>query len=382
MRVTVGSRDIEATVLAHQDGICWFGEADGRYTAARVDKVTGFKRAMRTVKPISVLEMRSRLRDEFGRDYDVQAAGRHVVVADRAIAARCARRCDEVTRAFKSYFARRSIPLSKAEYPLATVIARDQRSFRDMAAGQGVNATATLAGFYLQTSNRVLLYDPGFRSASLRSGEPPIVRMTRPGDAREILTPRPSEGMSRASDGVHPRLSNADLDATLVHETVHQLAFNMGLHSRTGDNPKWVVEGLATMLEPDSVRRNAMQRNPVLRINRERMIGFARRVRPAWENGRLAEIVASDRRFDTDTLDAYAEAWALTFFLSETRSSQYSALLRTLGQRRTLHDLTSRERTAMFRETFGSDIARLEVRWLRFMDELASASRLDQQAAR
>ena len=355
--VTLDGRQISGELLARQDDIFWLGREDGEFLPLRASSVDAFKPLRTPIRPVSVMEYRSTLRSEFGRDYDVQTNGRHVVVGPRATAPLASRRCEEVSRAFRTYFARRSIPLQSAGYPMGVVIARDRAAFETMAAQIGVVADPTLQGFYSPRSNRVLLYDPGRRTAAV---DVPIVRQSQ----------------QRFAAGVHPRLANGDLDATLVHELIHQLAFNTGLHSRTGDNPQWVVEGLATMLEPDATRRNAAAKDPLARVNRERMYAFATRVRKGWTAGRLSQIVASDERFQTATLDAYAEAWALTFFLSETRSGRYSALLRSLAGRTTLHDLQPDERTAMFQAAFGRDLARLEVAWLRYMDELAERMRL------
>ena len=377
VQVTVNGREIAAEVIANQGGVCWFAEADGRYTAVRVKDVHAFTPLRRPITPVSTVEMRASMRKEHGREFDVQSIGRHVVVADRKIARRAAMRCDEINRAFRSYFGKRSVSVRQSEYPLVAVIVRDQASFAKAARADGVTATSSLAGYYLRTTNRVLLYDPGYgRTASAGTPEATVARLpwTAVRSERESpirrLRPLPSP---------HPAgsLPNANLDATLVHETVHQLAFNMGLHSRTGSNPKWVVEGLATMLEPDTVRRSINSRDEVTRVNRERLAGFARRTRHDWQPGRLATIVATDERFDRAALDAYAEAWGLTFFLAETRSSKYTAYLRTLATRQTLHDSTPAERVTDFQRHFGTDLARLEVKWLRYMDDLASRAGLD-----
>ena len=356
--VTINGRSLSGELLARQDDIFWLGCDDGEYLPLRASSVDAFQPLRRPIRPVSIMQFRSTLRAEFGREYDVQTSGRHVVVGSRTTAAHASRRCEEIARSFKTYFARRSIPLQAADYPMAVVIARDRASFETMSAQIGVVTDPTLQGFYSPRSNRVLLYDPGRRTAT--RADSTIVR--RPAD--------------RSAQAIQPRLANGDLDATLVHELIHQLAFNTGLHSRTGANPQWVVEGLATMLEPDATRRNAAANDPIARVNRERMYAFATRVRPSWTSGRLAEIVASDDRFTTATLDAYAEAWALTFFLSETRSGRYATLLRNLADRKTLHDLPPAERTAMFQTAFGRDIARLEIAWLRYMDAMAERMEL------
>ena len=157
--LTLNGRPVEAKIVAHQGGVCWLAEADGTYSAVRVRSVRSFKRLSRPVEPMGTLQLRAELRKEYGRNYHIEVGGRHLVVADRSIAGTAARRCDEVSRAFRSYFAKRSVPLKSTDYPMAVVIVRSQAEFQKKAAAEGVDADSTLMGYYMRTSNRVLLFD-------------------------------------------------------------------------------------------------------------------------------------------------------------------------------------------------------------------------------
>src|SRR5436190_8860041 len=65
------------------------------------------------------------------------------------------------------------------------------------------------------------------------------------------------------------------LKDTMIHEATHQVAFNTGLHSRIGENPRWVVEGLATVFEAPGVRNSGGGNGPArTRINHERFMTF------------------------------------------------------------------------------------------------------------
>ena len=365
-------RTREATVVAHQSGVCWIAEPDGTYTTFRSTEIKRFRPLPGPMQAVSTVKMRSQLRREYGSTFDVQSAGRHVVVADRSIATACARRCEEVSRAFRVYFGRRSVKLQSSPFPLPVVVARSRQEFIDFAATDNVTVDETLRGYYMRTSNRVLLYDAPSDVAT----RPQSIDVAWPSSliVRD-RTPAALFERQLADDDIRRSLSSPGLDSTLVHEVVHQVAYNTGLHSRTGGSPLWVIEGLAMMLEPDSVRKNLAAAEVTSRINRDRLEWFARQVRPGWQNGRLAEIVTTDRRFDVAPLDAYSEAWALTFFLSETRGSQYAAYLRSQAARTELHEPTENERLAAFRGAFGRDLGKLEVRWLRWMEELNAAAR-------
>src|SRR5690606_26419230 len=74
---------------------------------------------------------------------------------------------------------------------------------------------------------------------------------------------------------------------TLIHEATHQLAFNLGLHSRLGETPRWVVEGLAMLFEEDSRRDDTLGQSTAMRVNRSRYIWFMNYRRERREKGAL-----------------------------------------------------------------------------------------------
>ncbi|MEZ6124101.1 MAG: DUF1570 domain-containing protein [Planctomycetaceae bacterium] len=158
---------------------------------------------------------------------------------------------------------------------------------------------------------------------------------------------------------------------TVIHETTHQVGYNIGVHSRLGGTPVWVVEGLATVLEPDAVRSNVGKRLLTDRINQERAQWFETRHRPTREMGNLAKLIASDEYFYRDILNSYSESWAVTFFLLEnpSRRQNLATYLRILEQRDPLQEYGARDRLKDFQTAFG-DISRLEVEFIRYMDRL------------
>ena len=83
----------------------------------------------------------------------------------------------------------------------------------------------------------------------------------------------------------------------------------------------------------------------------------------------MKEFVASDDLYASATLDAYAEGWALTFFLAETRHGSYGRYLKTLVNRNPLYVYDDKERVADFRKSFG-DLKSLETEYVRFFENL------------
>ena len=80
--------------------------------------------------------------------------------------------------------------------------------------------------------------------------------------------------------------------------------------------------------------------------------------------------MASDKLFRDDVQTAYAEAWALSFYLVETQPRQYAQYLKRTAAHRPFRQYTPAERTADFTAVFGGDWRMLEARFLRFMADV------------
>ena len=164
----------------------------------------------------------------------------------------------------------------------------------------------------------------------------------------------------------------AGLRDTMIHEATHQAAFNTGLHSRIGDNPHWVVEGLATVFEAPGIRqRNTTGKaSRMSRINRGRFVRFRNYMQHRRAAESLKSFIAGDTLYRRSKLDFYGQAWALSFYLLETRSSRYAGYLKQIAARDPLKTYTSQERVADFQSAFGDDLNSLETGFLRYMERL------------
>ena len=67
---------------------------------------------------------------------------------------------------------------------------------------------------------------------------------------------------------------------------------------------------------------------------------------------------------------AYAQSWALTFYLSEKEPSAYSRYLATTAARPAFRNYPATDRIADFSHAFGDNWKMLDARVRRFMDEL------------
>lgn len=162
----------------------------------------------------------------------------------------------------------------------------------------------------------------------------------------------------------------ASLKDTMIHEATHQAAFNTGLHSRIGANPVWMVEGLATVFEAPGVRSSRNDSGVKSRINRERLMWFGNFVKERRKPQSLEAFLAADDLFRANPLDAYSQAWALTFYLFETRPRNYAEYLRTVAGRNPLELYTPEARVADFKKAISQDLKLLEAEFLRFIADI------------
>lgn len=146
------------------------------------------------------------------------------------------------------------------------------------------------------------------------------------------------------------------LVATIIHEATHQIAFNSGLQTRFADIPLWVSEGLAVYFETPDLQSSKGWRT-IGAVNANRLARF-REYLPKRPAGSLESLVMDDKRIrDTRTaLDAYAEAWALNYYLIHNHPRKYLAYLEMLSSKKPLVWDKPEARLQQFRESFGDDL--------------------------
>jgi len=105
------------------------------------------------------------------------------------------------------------------------------------------------------------------------------------------------------------------------------------------------------------------------RINWERLADL----RDLYEEGRVkgtvAELVLSDRIFETDPNRAYAVAWALSLYLAERNAHRYVQYLETLQDDPMNSSRTARNRAEYFFKAFGKPVG-IETDLKRFVDRM------------
>lgn len=340
--------------LAHDRDRCWLLDSGGELHDVKVKDVTEFRKVSETFRPETVVQVRDRLARQAPAGMEVEARGRYVVMGPKRQAAQYAELLEDVYAEFQSHFSRRQFALAAPEFPLVVIVFPTQQQFAEYAAKDGAGYVAALKGYYSRSSNRVAMYAEGAAGVAAseadESGESVAMAVT------------PTSDVLASIEG--------DFRNTLIHEATHQLAYNTELHSRLGDHPRWMSEGLAMLFEEDSRRDDSPNSKLEDRVNRSRYIWFMNYRQTRRPKQALLDFLASNSLFEQAALDAYSEAWALSFYLMETRSSDYRRYLRIVAARDPLATYTPEQRITDFQAAFGKDIEHFEGQYTLYLDKI------------
>ena len=171
---------------------------------------------------------------------------------------------------------------------------------------------------------------------------------------------------------IRKRLADQPLQvATMVHEAVHQLAFNTGLQIRMADNPVWLSEGLALYFEPIAPRSATLWTRPGLVSSRHHPV-FVRHSENGTTEIRLRELVSVDKTFlsGDSVATAYAESWGLTSYLFRQQKDGMKKYLTKIARRKPLQRVSPEERVAEFQEAFGKSPDEIERETVSFVRRL------------
>jgi hypothetical protein len=220
------------------------------------------------------------------------------------------------------------------------IIFADADKYAAFAKDELGDAASSIVAYYSLRTNRVIMHD-----------------LT----GVEALRPqRGGRGRSLNVTALLAQPAAEPLVATIVHEATHQIAFNCGLHTRYADMPVWLSEGLAIYFEtPDLTSRSGWR--GIGAVNHRRLATFRRNL-AGRSPDRLEQLIASDRLFrDTRSgPEAYADAWALTFYLLRMRQDEYLAYIQHLAAKPRLAWDDEATRLAEFKKFFGDDLVVLD----------------------
>ena len=329
IRLEMDGRKIIGRPLAFDNQRVIILRRDGRIATISIHEVDGYSKVADRFTPYSRETILRRLQNEFSHSFQVSRTAHFVVVHPEGQRKQWAEPFDRLYDQFTHYFEVRGIHRSHAEFPLIAVVLPGRNLYYEYAAKDGIPNPQGIAGYYSLLNNRIITYDQGA-----------------------------SRSVTGDWEGNH---------ITLVHEALHQFAFNTGIHSRWAPPPKWATEGLAGMFEARGVYDGNRHTNPEDR-NHELYLPYLRRqISRGRVRGQIASLVTSDRLFSTDPDLAYALSWGMAFYFSETQPRNFHGYLKITGQREAFTAYEASMRARDFAQFFGNDFPMLESRLAQFL---------------
>lgn len=282
----------------------------------------------------TLADARNSLQAELGPQYETLVYGPYVIAAPLGQVQRWRDRFSALLAGYLRYFQTRGWQLKRPDFPLCVTVFATRQEFLAYTARQVSSLPNSVVGGYFPRSNRCVLY-----------------QIESTGVDGAVVT------------------NWSETEATIVHEAVHQLAFNTGLHERLGMDPLWFVEGLASMFEQpnlyDPRQQSLTAESRMLPKQRTRLQPLLKQ--PEILVQHLQSLVASDALFSQQPDVAYDLGWALTFFLAERKPAELRAYTRVLAER-PFGDYSAAERIRDFRNGFGGDLSMLAAQLTRLFE--------------
>ena len=355
--ITLRHEGVEKTVAGEvlvtaEDGGLLLLAADGTLWTVEPDDLVNRSSDEAAFAPLASEALGRQLLKELPAGFDVYTTHHYVICynTSREYAEWCGALFERLYKGFTNYWSRKGLKLEEPRFPLVAVVFNSRQGYAEYAKAELGEGAESIVGYYSLRTNRITMYDlTGVQS--LRSG----------GDRR-----------SNAAQ-INQMLARPEAEqsvATIIHEATHQIAFNSGLQTRFADIPLWVSEGLAVFFETPDLQ-SARGWRTIGALNEARLAQFRQylRTRP---HSSLKSLIADDKRIrDTRTaLDAYAEAWALNYFLLHHYPRQYVEYLKMLSEKPQLVWDEPETRIADFQKAFGANLGQLDDEFVRYVQKL------------
>ncbi len=342
---------IGEVVVEYADGNMLLQTADGQLWTLKSDQINSVTDVDEPMEPDTAEALFERFKSELPKGFKVYKTRHYVLVYNTSdIYVRWVGELFErLYKGFYNYWSKRRIEMQEPRFPLVAVVFRDKASYLQYGHQDIGRSADAMIGYYNMKTNRMSMYDLTGIDGMVPEGR----RVASTLVINNILSQPQAERTV----------------ATIVHEAVHQLAFNSGMQTRLADNPLWFSEGLAMFFEsPD--RGSTTGWRDIGKVNYHNLALFQKNFR-SRQRGSLTSLLTNDTRLQNsrDAARAYPESWALTYFLIKTRNKQYVAYLKDLALLPPLGKSTERERVELFRSHFG-ELDKLEASFLTYMSRL------------
>lgn len=328
VKITVNGKSVIGRVVEANNYRVLILRRDGRmveYQRSKIDKM----QRVGSFQPYSSLKLQSHYRKLFGKNYEVTRTRNYVVVHPPGLNQQWAQPFEELYDRFQYYFNVRGYTLTQPEFPMVVVVFDSRAEFNKVASKQGVSDPNSYAGYYSAVSNWIVTYkNSGQTNGSWEKNE------------------------------------------TLIHEALHQYAFNHGIHQRWAPTPQWCAEGLASMFEAPGINNARLHNSKKDKLNSTYVRLLKHSIAENKLDGQIRRLVASDRVFQEDIALAYSAAWGLAFYLAETQPSNFDSYLQRIAARDRSSNYSASDRLADFAQSFGGNFELLEAHFKRYVDDL------------
>jgi hypothetical protein len=339
-------------VITAEDGGLLLMTFDGTLWTIEPDELVARKEDQQPFRPLSRDELAKQMLSELPAGFEVYSTHHYLIChnTSRDYAAWCGALFERLYKAFTNFWIRKGIKLHDPEFPLVAIVFNTRESYSKFAQAELGPKAPSIVGYYSLRSNRVTMYDltgiESLRSAGDRRGSPAQINQMLAQPAAEQVV------------------------ATIIHEATHQIAFNSGLQTRFADIPLWVSEGIAVYFETPDLQSAKGWRN-VGAVNTSRLERF-RQYFHERPSASLKTLISDDKRMRDSraALDAYAEAWALNYYLIRHHPKQYLAYLQMLSEKGQLLWDDPQTRVKEFQAAFGDNLGQLDADFLRQMQKV------------
>lgn len=338
---------IAEVVREFSDGSMLLQVPDGQLLSLHAEEIHSKATSQTPMQPLTEDQIIVELKEELGKEFRYYKT-KHFVIAfntSQIYAEWVGQLFERFYKAFNADWAKRKIKLDEPRFPLVAIVFSNKPSYLEYAHKDIGESANSLIGYYNMNTNRMIMYDltgvDGMVPANEKVASQAVINriLSQPQAERTV--------------------------ATIVHEAVHQLAYNSGLQTRLADNPLWLSEGLAMYFEaPDLSSPQGWKIGNVNYHNFRLFLAYMQQ-RPVDS---LQKLIRDDERFKdpNSVAAAYAESWALTFFLMKTKRKIFTDYLQQLAAQEPLGESEPRRRIDIFEEHFG-DLQKLDREFLQYI---------------
>lgn len=332
-----------------RDKSCLFQTTDGQLEIFAADQIIEKKIEIESVPAMSHRELAKSLLDELPKGFRVLRTKHYVIAYQTEV--EYAQWIESLyeRRLYKGFevFARSKLKryeLTDPKFPLVAIVFSSKPEYaRHVSRTLGIDVGDMLA-HYNPMTNRVAMYDLTFDLGNGTPGRRPL---------NQILS----------------QPAAIPMVATIIHEGTHQLMHNRGMQTRMADRPLWLNEGMAIYFEAPELRNSQGWQKPGL-PHPSRLAAFRSSLPTRAENS-LETLISTDERFlGEPAVVAYAESWALNYFLITRKSREFTGYLKMMSQQKVSVPVSAEERLADFREHFGDDLVQLDREFLSFVSRM------------